>query len=239
MEGADSGGFPATQWSVVLAASRGDAFGEAALETLCRAYWPPLYAYLRRDGHPVEEAKDLVQGFLVRLLARGDLRAVAPENGRFRAYLLAGLRHFLVSEVRRGAALKRGGGVSFVSLEGDDEVLAGPEWWDASNPPEAAFDRCWAETVLAQALQALRREYGQRGKADQFEALRETLTGDPDGGYADLGRRLGLSEGAVAVAVHRLRSRLREVVRGLVAETVASPTELEDELRHLRALWSR
>jgi len=231
--------FPATRWSVILqVASPTSGAARLALEELCRAYWAPLYAYLRRSGHDPQMAQDTVQGFLARLLEREDLLNVAAEKGRFRSFLLAGLRNFLVSEARRAKAQKRGAGAAMISLDDEDAeatcrgVLAG------DLPPDAAFDRRWAEVILEHSLEHLRREYAAKGRGDLFEALKFALAGDRAEDYAECGRRLGMTSGAVAVAVHRLRARLRELVRHEVAQTVSSHDMLEEEMRNLLAIFA-
>ncbi|HAB19445.1 MAG TPA: sigma-70 family RNA polymerase sigma factor [Verrucomicrobiota bacterium] len=231
--------FPATQWSVVLSAG-GDACdaSRAALETLCRTYWAPLFSYLRQEGHPPDAAQDLVQGFLARLLERHDFATVAPERGRFRSFLLAGLRHYLVSEIRREDTQKRGGRAITVPINGVEPDLGNEPRLTDSLTPETAFDRHWAQTVIERALERLRHEHEQRGKLGWYEVLKPTLAGEPESSYAGLGTSLGLSEGAVAVAVHRLRQRLRELVRTEVAQTVGTAGDLEEEMRHLMAVWT-
>jgi RNA polymerase sigma factor (sigma-70 family) len=231
--------FPQTHWSVVLAAGNGTAdLSHAALESLCRAYWTPLYSYVRREGNAPEVAQDLVQGFLARLLEREDLRRVAPDQGRFRSYLLAGLRHHLVTELRREQAQKRGGGAPLVSLDTDEaEHLIHT---DLAEPltPETVFDRRWAQTILGRALDRLQAEHVARGKGVFYETLRPTLTGDDEADYAALGARLDLTPGAIAVAIHRMRHRMRELVRLEVSQTVGSAADLEEEMRHLLTVWS-
>lgn len=229
--------FPATQWSVVLSAREDNSRGREALETLLRAYWPPLLAYLRAEGHAPDTAQDLLQGFLTRLLAREDLRQVGPEQGRFRSYLLAGLRHYLISERRRQFAAKRGAGTL---LPWDDEQVA-RELHRLPAPeatPETEYDRRWACTILERALARLQSEHRAQARSELFETLRPTLVGDGEENYATLAARLGLSAGTVAVTVHRLRRRLRDLVRDEVRETVGSAADLEAELRHLLAAWS-
>ncbi|MBE7499888.1 MAG: sigma-70 family RNA polymerase sigma factor [Verrucomicrobiales bacterium] len=201
-----------------------------------KTYWPPLFAFLRRDGHDPETAKDLVQGFLARLLERQDLASVGPDKGRFRSYLLAGLRNYLVSETRREQALKRGAG-AVVSLETEEagHVLAMTPAPGLS--PEAVYDRQWARTVLERALARLQAEHEAPARRETFEVLQPALVGDDHDGYVRLAARLSWTPGAVAVAVHRLRRRLRELVREEVRETVGSAADLEAELRHLLAVW--
>lgn len=231
--------FPVTKWSMIQRATAvPDPASHRALEDLCRAYWAPLYAFLRRAGHDPHAAKDLVQGYLARLLAREDLQRVGPEKGRFRSYLLAGLQHHLVSEERRQQAQKRGGGATLLSLDAEEaEALCGPAVTDAATP-DLAFDRRWAETVLDRALLGLEQEHLRRGKPDLYETLKPTLAGDEGSDYASLGRKLGMTPGAVAVAVHRLRLRLRELVRAEVAQTVGTADDLEEEMRSLLAILS-
>lgn len=232
--------FPATQWSLVLTAGRGGTErSRAALEALCRAYWTPLYSYARREGHPPEVAQDLVQGFLARFLERDDLGRVGPEQGRFRSYLLAGLRNYLVAELRRERAQKRGGGAVCISLQAEEaEAWVQGVMADTASP-ESAFDRRWAETILERALATLREEHVARGKERQYEALKSCIAGGDGEDYAVLGPSVGMSAGAVAVAVHRMRHRLRELVRQEVAQTVGTEADLQEELRHLLTLWSR
>jgi RNA polymerase sigma-70 factor (ECF subfamily) len=210
-----------------------------ALEQLCQSYWGPLYAFLRSRGSGAHEAKDIVQGFLARLLERNDLESVGPERGRFRSYLLAGLRNYLVSDVRRSGAQKRGGSTLLSALETSEA-----EGWceglaSAGLSPDEAFDRRWAETVIERAVEALRQEYNARGKQEIFEVLKPSLGGDCTPSHAEWSRELGMTQGAVSVAVHRLRGRLRELVRIDVARTVDSPAGVDDEMRNLLAILSR
>lgn len=230
-------GFPATHWSLVLSAGADREGSRQALEALLEAYWPPLLTFLRMDGHDPDTARDLLQGYLARLLERQDLATVAPERGRFRSYLLAGLRNYLVSEARKEKAVKRGAGavVSIDSVEALRQVAAIPA---AGTTPEVAFDRQWARTVLERALDRLRYEHEAQRKGRLFEVLRPTLTGEDVEDYSALAGQLGLSAGAVAVAVHRLRRRLRELVRAEVSRTVGSASDIEAEMRHLLAVWS-
>jgi RNA polymerase sigma factor (sigma-70 family) len=228
--------FPVTRWSLVLQARRDPAGSREALETLLRAYWPPLLAFLIADGQTPEDARDLVQGFLARLLERNDLEHVAPENGRFRSYLLAGLRNHLVSETRRANAAKRGAG-ALVSLEQEDVTSHLATLPAPGVNPETAYDRQWARLILERALARLRQEHAAQGKQTLYEALGPALTGDDSTSHANLAARLGLSPGAVAVALHRLRRRLRELVRYEVLQTVGSAGDLEAEMRHLLTVW--
>jgi len=229
--------FPSTHWTLVAQAGATRTLdSQQALEELCHVYWPPLYAFLRRSGSSPEEAKDLVQGYLARLLERKDLRSVAPAQGRFRSYLLAGLRNFLASECRRESAQKRGGG-GVISLE--TEGLDAAAFVDReAESPDSAYDRSWAETLLRRAITALREEYSARGRSALFDVLKPALTGDNAEDHATWGRALGMTSGTVAVAVHRMRLRLRELVRIEVAQTVQDPADIEDEMRNLKAILS-
>jgi len=227
--------FATTHWSLVLSA-RGAESGasEAALEALCRTYWRPLYAWLRRDGHAPADAEDLVQGFFAGFLARDSLRNIGREKGRFRSFLLAALRNHLLTVKRNDGVQKRGAGVARIPL--DD-----PEWLERceaglaqTDSAELAFDRAWAETILERSMRQLREEYGTGERRVLFDAMRVWLVREARvGEYAEAAGRLGISEGALAVAVHRMRSRLRQRVRGEVAETLASPADIEEEMRHL------
>lgn len=227
-----------TQWSQVLAARDGsDTGARAALESLCQTYWQPLYAYVRHQGYGPEEARDLTQGFFAELLEKDFLADVDPEKGRFRSFLLASLRHFLAHERDRERALKRGGGTTTLSFD----VEAGEAGY-ALRPVEAktpvdVFERRWAMTVLDRALGRLRRESAISGNEDQFEELKQYLTSArPQATYREAGEALGISEGAVATAVHRLRQRYGQCLRAEIAETVADPAEVDDELRHMLAV---
>jgi RNA polymerase sigma-70 factor (ECF subfamily) len=234
------GVFRTTHWSVVLAAREGEAAATSrALELLCRAYWHPLYAFVRRRGHEPADAQDLTQDFFAQLLQRDFLRNIAREKGRFRSFLLAALKNFLATEWRRESAVKRGGGHTFVSWE---DLQAEEHYCDHATDesvPERVYDRRWALSVMQQAMERLRDEFVGTGKVRQFDALKPYLSkeGSRDD-YAALAELLGVSPGAVTVAVHRFRRRYGEVVRSVVAETVAGPDEVEDELRFLAAQLS-
>lgn len=230
-----SGRFNTTHWSVVLQAGNGaSAQRSAALEKLCRAYWYPLYAHIRRQGFGEHDAQDLTQQFFAMLLERHDFETVDRSKGKFRTFLLASLTHFLSNERDRARAAKRGGGQVVFSLdEAELERFEGLE--PASElTPNKLFDLRWATTVMENTLNRLRQEMQAGEKGGQFEELKKYLSGEPaDGEYAASGERLGLTGQAVAVRVHRLRARYRELVRAEVAETVSSPLELEEEMRYL------
>lgn len=232
--------FPSTQWSIVLSAGTSDspAKKEHALQELCRAYWRPLYAYLRRHGHSPHNAQDLTQGFLARVIARDDLGNVGPEKGRFRTFLLTALRNFTIKQALHDKALKRGGTQPTLSINTDEaEQLCGPDL--TAESPELAFDRHWCRTTLAKAMRQLRDEHRARNKEAQFEALVPFLDGAEPGEYDAVAAKLGIPAGTVAVAIHRLRSRLRDLVRAEIVKTVASPEQVEDEMRYLMTVWQR
>lgn len=226
--------FATTHWSVVLSARADSSQAAAALESLCRAYWPPLYTYARRRGRDVHQAQDLTQQFIAHLLATDFLANVTPAKGKFRSFLLASFNHFLANEHARASALKRGGGVSLVPLEpGDTE-----DWLRCEpaggEPPDVIFERRWALTLLERAFDGLRQEFERARKAAQFDRLKSFLEGEvKHGDYDVAARELGMTASAVAVAVHRMRHRYRELLRREVADTVESPAEIEEELKHL------
>lgn len=226
--------FVTTQWTVVLSAARNDTpRARAALENLCQSYWPPLYAYVRRRGNSPADAEDLTQEFFARLLERNAVATVSPDKGRFRSFLLASLNHFLSDEWDKSRAQKRGGGkVISVDLQNAETHLAEAAARDLT--PEQAFERRWALTLLEQVYQRLAAEYREQGKEKLFDTLRPALAGASAAApYAELARQLNLSEGAVKVAVHRLRQRYRALLRDTIADTVTGPEEVEDELRYL------
>lgn len=226
--------FVTTHWSVVLTAGRSDTpRARGALETLCQTYWHPLYAYVRRRGYSPEDAQDLTQEFFARLLERNAVATVAPEKGRFRSFLLASLNHFLADEWDKARAQKRGGGkVITLDLQSAETRLG--EIPAENFTPEKAFEHRWAITLLEQVYQRLGEEYRAEGKGALFDTLRVALAGKSDAApYAELARQLRMSEGAVKVAVHRLRQRYRALLRETIADTVSGPEEVEDELRYL------
>ena len=231
--------FATTQWSVVLAAGDTAIPGaHEALEKLYRTYWYPLYAYIRRRGHDAHEAQDLTQEFFARWLASKALRSVGREKGRFRSFLLAAMNHFLANEWERGQTLKRGGAASFISL---DEVSAEERYRlepVTDLTPEKIYERRWALTLLDHVLVRLREEYIASGKGGLFEQLRVFLS-DAKGvmSYAEAAAKTSLSEATVRQAVHRLRQRYRELMRAEIAHTVSSPQEIDEEIRHLFAVF--
>ncbi len=225
--------FATTHWSVVLAASQPQMPGhQAALEQLCRTYWYPLYAYIRRRGFTAADAEDLTQEFFARLLAKEWLAGIEADGRRFRSFLLTVVTRFLANEWDRGAAAKRGHGIAPLNLdEAEGRFLTDAH---AVETAEHAYDRHWAITVMDAAWKRVRDEARDGARAGVFEHLSPLLSREPaPGEYEALGRSLHLSPGAVGVAVYRLRRRYREVVRTLIAETVAEPGEVDGELQHL------
>ena len=234
--------FLTTRWSVVAAAGRGQPGStappdvRAALSELCAAYWPPLYAFARRRGSAPDEAADLVQDFFARLLEKGDLAAADPQRGRFRAWLLTAFKHHASNVRDRARAAKRGGGKAPLSLDASDaEQRFGPQLADPRTP-EAEFERRWALLVLDRALARLAAEQQRAGKTRELDELRPFLVAGEEGApYAQIAERLGRSEGAVKVAVHRLRRRYGELLREEVAGTLADPQAVEEEIAALMA----
>ncbi len=232
--------FTTTHWSVVLRAAQVGMPGvQEALETLCRLYWYPLYAYVRRRGYGPEEAQDLTQGFFAQILQRNDVAQADRNKGRFRSFLLGAMNHFLAYEWRKAHAAKRGGGRTFIAL--DDPAVEERYRRESSSDvtPERAYERRWAVTLFDRALTRLQTEWNSAGKGAQFDALKRFLSDEAgEGEYAEVAKGLQMTPGAVAVAVHRLRQSYRETVRDEVAQTVSGPEELEDELRHLLDVMS-
>lgn len=238
---AGSGGrwFTTTHWSVVLAAHGAAPGAREALEALCRTYWCPIYAYVRRHGCPPEEAQDLTQEFFARFLENESFGQADPTQGRFRTFLLTSLKNFLVSEWRRESCAKRAGSQCLLPLD-----THGAEQSYASEPvdhltPDRLYERRWALTLINQVLDRLGDEYRAADKGLLFEKLKDCLWGDQNAAsYSDMAAQLGLTEGAVKVSVHRLRQRCRELLRAEIAHTVARPEEIDDELHHLVEVFS-
>lgn len=229
--------FESTHWSVVLAAASPPSSGASnALERLCASYWYPLYAYIRGRGVGPEDAHDLTQEFFARLIEKGFLKDVRPEKGKFRTFLLASVNHFLSNEWDRAKAQKRGGHLQFLPLDfaqAEERHVRGAAH---TLSPEALFERAWAMAVLDSALSRLRDEYARAGKESQFDHLKGVLVlGEGGASYRELGGEIGLSEGAVKVAVHRLRRRYRDLLLEEIAQTLAESENTEEELRHLMA----
>jgi len=226
--------FATTHWSVVLTAQDESPAAQEALEKLCRTYWRPIYSFVRRQGVGPEEAEDLTQGFFALLLERRDLSAVRKEKGRLRSYLLVSLKHFLADERRRAMAIKRGKGQRLIPLEelraneGADMEPADPL------TAERIYERRWASTLLEQVLRRLKDEYRTAGKAVLFDRLKQLLPDEPGApSQADIAAKLGMAENAVRQAFHRFRQRYQLLLRDEIAHTVATPSDIEDELRYL------
>lgn len=233
--------FCTTRWSVVCrAGAETSPEAAAALETLCRTYWLPVYSAIRRRGYGPHDAEDLTQGFFSELLERGSFADLDRTRGKFRSFLMACLNHFLAKDWRERNTLKRGGNARFVHVDGVEAEDGCKDELAAEADPVAIFDRQWAITVLDQAMSALRAEQTAAGKASGFNELRSFLTVTPtDTNYEEASARLGLTVGAITTAVHRLRHRYRELVRDVIAQTVNTPLELEEEMRHLLDVLSR
>lgn len=235
-----SGGseFYTTHWSVVLQAGlETSPDSRQALERLCKIYWYPLYAYVRRQGHSVEDAQDLTQDFFARLLERKYLQLADRNRGRFRTFLLTSLKHFLINEWNKVNCDKRGGGQKTLLL---DEAAAESRFATEpvmEQPPDALYDRGWAAILLDRSLAALRAEFEQSGKGELFDRLKIYVWGGKSTlSYAAMSEQLDMTEGAVKVAVHRLRQRYGELLRNEVAQTVATAAEIDEELRYLASI---
>ena len=232
--------FTTTHWSVVRAAGDSAVLGARdALDKLCLAYWYPLYAFVRRLGHSPADAQDLTQGFFAYLLERRLVAQADPQAGRFRSFLLASLKHFLAHQHERDTALKRGGGQPVLSLDQFD-----PEERYAMEPsdnatPEAIYDQRWALLQIENALRRLRADYASAGRGPLFDLLKDYVWGEKNAlTLAQIAKQIDLTEEAVKKAVQRLRQRFRDCLRAEVAQTVATPDQIDDELRHLRAALS-
>ena len=231
--------FPTTRWTLVVAAGdprRKDA--RSALVSLCENYWYPLYAYLRRRGYAPDQAQDLTQEFFMRVLEGRYLDRADPEKGRFRSFILTSLKFFVADEQDRQRAQKRGGGagVSFEFSSGEERYQREP---GHDETPERIFERRWALSMLERVMERLRDEFVQHGRPENFERMKVFLLGQSEAPYADLAREMNTSEGALKVAIHRLRKRYRELFRQEIADTVADPAEIESELRYLAAVLTR
>jgi RNA polymerase sigma-70 factor (ECF subfamily) len=228
--------FATTHWSLVLAArDRAEPGAADALASLCALYWYPLYAYVRRRGHGADEAHDLTQEFFARLLEKDFLAAVDRGKGKFRSFLLAACKHFLANQRDHNRARKRGGGrppLSLDAADAEDRYRAEPA---AGLSAEKLFERRWALTLLAQVMTRLRADFESKGKGQVFDRLRGFLVGEKQGGYRRAAAELGLSEGAVKVAVHRLRQRYRELLHEEIGRTAQTAEEIAEEIRDLFA----
>lgn len=227
--------FATTHWSVVLSAGRNDTTrSHIALETLCCSYWYPIYAFIRRRGYSAHDAEDLTQGFLSHLLDSQTLINANPDRGRFRSFLLGAVNHFLANEWAKSQAQKRGGGKPVVSLDAAEAEHRFDLEPATASPPEETFDKEWATALLNKVLTSLEQHYKREGNHDLFAALKQTLAGSRENQpYALLAAQLNTSEGAIKTAVHRLRKRYRQLLEAEIANTVASPVEVKDELAYL------
>lgn len=231
----DGAQFYTTHWSVVQRAAEAESPGAMpALENLCRTYWYPVYAYVRRQGREAEEAKDLTQEFFHNFLRRGSVGLADPARGKFREFLLGSVKHFLVNEWHKARRLKRGGGQRLLSI--DESLGEGRFACEPVDPmtPETLFERRWAQTLLETVLDRVRAEFAEAGREDRFAALRTfLLDGSEPDSYADIGQHLGLGEAATKSAIHRLRKRFAVLLREEITRTVSSEGEVDAELRHL------
>jgi RNA polymerase sigma factor (sigma-70 family) len=229
--------FATTHWSVVLEAQGESPAAQEALEKLCRTYWRPIFSFLQRQGFELAEAEDITQGFFASLFERGSLSAVRKEKGRLRSYLLGALKYFLADERRRAMAIKRGKGLRLIPLE---ELHASERIeMEPSDPltAELIYERRWASTVLERVLSRLKDEYRAAGNAALFDSLKQLLPDEPGSpSQADIAAQLGMTENAVRQAFYRFRQRYQSLLREEIAHTVATPGDIEDELRHLIAV---
>ncbi|MGO8765401.1 MAG: RNA polymerase sigma factor [Limisphaerales bacterium] len=232
--------FPNTRWSVVLAATRTPSpESAAALETICRAYWYPLYAYVRRCGRSPHDAQDLTQEFFCRLLQKNWLDSADRQKGRLRTFLIVALKNFMINEWDRASALRRGGGHSHTPF---DTAFAESRFAADTHSlaPDETYDRQWALTLISLTTSRLRAEFAAAGKPGDYDALKNCLLADRGAiDYASAAKSLGMNEGATRVAVHRLRKRFREIYREEISQTLDQGADLEDELRHLAAALAR
>ena len=229
--------FITTHWSVVLEAQGESPAAQEALERLCRIYWRPIYSFVRREGAGAEEAQDLTQGFFALLLERRDLRTVRKEKGRLRSYLLSALKHFMVDEHRRAVAIKRGKGEQLIPLE--ELRTEEGSCMEPTDPltAERIYERRWASTLLDRVLRRLEDTYRKRDNAALFDSFNQLLADDPGApSQADIAAQLGMTENAVSQAFHRFRQNYQSLLREEIANTVATPGDIENELRYLIAV---
>jgi RNA polymerase sigma-70 factor (ECF subfamily) len=229
-----AGAFSTTHWSVVLEAGQAESPGAAeALESLCRTYWYPLYVFARRKGHSPEDAQDLTQEFFARLLEKKYLGLADQSRGKFRTFLLRSFEHFLINEWVKGRAAKRGGTMKLLSW--DEQEAEGRYLRERvdGETPDKLYEKRWAVRLLEEVMEHLREEFKSE-RSGLFDALKGTVWGDQtEGSYQEIGAKLGMAEGAVKAAAHRLRQRYRELLRAEVAHTVATPADVDEELRYL------
>jgi RNA polymerase sigma factor (sigma-70 family) len=234
--------FATTHWSLVDAAKPNEMSEtrvREALEELCRTYWYPLYAFVRNRGYSADDAQDLTQAFFARIIETGGFASADRERGRFRSYLLGAMKHFLANEWHRSQTQKRGGKVQFIEWDALDPEARYAGVSTPSDNPELLFDREWALETIAGAMKTLCDEMASASKSEQFDVLKGGLTGQDELSRADIAAKLNMSEGAVKVAVHRLRQRYRHLLRAAIAETVSNEADLDDEMRYLVAVLRR
>lgn len=232
--------FVTTRWSLLTAIKKqGSPEAASALETLCSTYWFPVYAFIRRSGRSADEARDLTQAFFARVLEKNYFQDAEQTRGRFRTFLLASVRHFIANERDAEMALKRGGGVRHVTLDVEPEERRFHREPCEKDTPERLYERRWALAALDAAMNRLAERYQRTARRKLFDELRPLLTGDEPASYAELSARLGATEGALRVAVHRLRRQFASSLREVIADTVDDPHAVDEELRYLMAIVSR
>ena len=228
--------FPATRWTLIVrAGQQGSPAADGALAELCAAYWYPVYAFVRRMGHSSDESLDLTQEFFARFLEKRPFTQADPAKGRFRSFLLTCAKRFLADQADRRRAAKRGAPV--VPLDSEDAEQRYSRRLMNEQTPERLFEREWALTLIARVNQNVREAFAREGRADYFDRLKQFLPGDTESlPYSDLAVQLGTTEGALKVAVHRLRRRYREMFRTEISRLVSEPDQVDDEVRHLLAI---
>jgi len=240
-EGIAAPNFVTTRWTQVLAARGPSPEARAALGELCEAYWTPIFRFVRRSGYDEDAARDQTQEFIAQLLARNGLDTVEPSKGRFRSFLLGAVKHFLADQLDRARAAKRGGGQVVLPIEQQTETTTCLQVPDPNGfMPDTFFDRQWALNIIERALKALAADLASAGKRAYFESLKPWLVGDVAPlSQAEAAHQLGLSEGAVKVAIHRLRKQFRALVKAEIAHTVSTPDQVQEELRYLVEVLSQ
>jgi RNA polymerase sigma-70 factor (ECF subfamily) len=232
--------FRTTRWSVVVRAGQSDDPGsKEALEQLCKAYWYPVYCFVRRYGKPAMEAEDLVQGFFLKLLEKNYLAQADRDRGKFRTFLLAAVKHYLANAQEHAEAIKRGGGIEFLALESEDFEQRFSREATCEQTPEMAFEKRWAETVLENSLRRLRFEFDGGGKVRRFDILKPFLLRQKEASYREAGEKLGMSEGAVKSAIYRMRERFQTIFREEIGQTVVTTHEIDAEIRYLLEVLAR
>jgi RNA polymerase sigma-70 factor (ECF subfamily) len=233
--------FATTRWSLIAATHQAtdSPDAQAALATLCETYWVPVYAFIRRSGHSPEDARDLAQGFFTKVIEKGYFRDADRTRGRFRTFLLTSVRHYMSNQRDAARTLKRGGTIPHISLEIETDDRTFTMDPPDTETPEHVYERRWALAILAGALSELQARYDSAPRARLFETLKPMLTGEDPSSYAALSAETGMSEGALRVALHRMRKQFAVCLRTVVRETVLTDEDVDDELRLLRAIVSR